>query len=72
MTSPSPSRFIQPVAAAGKEMWGTAQAGAVAALCVMSQDVHTPRVIASDFVAGDARGNIQPPFERRLPGTLQV
>ena len=38
-----------------------------AGLCVKSQDVHTPRVIASDFVADDARGFIQPPFERR-PG----
>ena len=53
-------------------MLGIAHPGATAALCVMSQDVHTPRVIASDFVAGDAHGFIQPPFERRRPGTLQV
>jgi len=72
MTSPSPSRFIQSAVAAGKEMWETAQPGAAAALCPQSQDVHTPRVIASDFVAGDARGLIQPPFERRRPETLQV
>jgi hypothetical protein len=72
VSSPSPSRFIQPVAAARKEMWGTAQPGTAATMCVMSQDVHTPRVIASHFVAGDARGYIQPSSERRQPETLQV
>ena len=43
-----------------------------AALCGLSQDVHTPRVIASHFVAGDARGFIQPSSERRRHETLQV
>ena len=69
MTSPNPIRFIQSAAAAGKEI---ARSGAAAALCGLSQDVHTPRVIASHFVAGDARGFVQPSYERRRPETLQV
>ena len=51
---------------------GDCPARAAAALCVLSQYVHTPRVIASHFVAGDARGFIQPIFGRRRPETLQV
>jgi hypothetical protein len=72
MTSRSSCRFIQPVAAAAKEMWGTAKPGPAVTMCPQSQDVHTPRVIASHFVAGDAHGYIQPSSERRRPETLQV
>jgi len=38
----------------------------------MSQDVHTPRVIASHFVASDACGFILPSSARRRPETLPM
>jgi hypothetical protein len=38
----------------------------------MSQDVHTPRVIASLFVAGDARRFVLPFSARCRPETFQV
>jgi hypothetical protein len=40
--------------------------------CAKSQDVHTPRVIASDFVASDACGFILPPSAWRRPETLPM